>query len=60
MSSKKRGAKVTVICENPACGIQFQARVADRKRGWGKFHNKACAAIVKNSKVVEDGKSQTA
>jgi len=39
---------VDVICENPACGITFPARVADRNRGWGRFCTKACHAVVKN------------
>jgi hypothetical protein len=37
-----RGAKVEVECLQ--CGISFMARVADRKRGWAKFHNKSCKA----------------
>ena len=31
-----------VICKN--CGKEFEARTADVKRGWGKFHNKSCKA----------------
>lgn len=30
-------------CKN--CGIEFEARAADVKRGWGNFHNKSCKAI---------------
>ena len=37
-----RGAKVEVKCSN--CGHKFMARVADRKRGWGKFCSKSCKA----------------
>jgi len=37
-----RGAKVEVKCKG--CGVSFLARVADRKRGWGKFHSKSCKA----------------
>jgi hypothetical protein len=37
-----RGAKVEVKCLQ--CGIAFMARVADRKRGWAKFHSKSCKA----------------
>lgn len=33
---------VDVKCKN--CGEPFQARVADRKRGWGKFCSKSCKA----------------
>ena len=37
-----RGAKVEVSCK--CCGEKFLARVADRKRGWGKFCSKSCKA----------------
>lgn len=38
-----RGARVGVYCA--CCGNKFEARVADRKRGWGKFCSKSCKAI---------------
>lgn len=38
-----RGKKVEVKCER--CKTSFMARVADRKRGWGKFCSKSCKAI---------------
>lgn len=38
-----RGRKVEVKCER--CKTSFMARVADRKRGWGKFCSKSCKAI---------------
>ncbi len=38
-----RGAKVEVKCAR--CKEPFLARVADRKRGWGKFCSKSCKAI---------------
>ena len=41
--SENRGRKVQVKCEG--CGIMFEARVADRKRGWGRFHSKTCKAV---------------
>lgn len=41
-SSSQRGRTVSVKCK---CGTTFQARVADRKRGWGKFCSKSCKAI---------------
>ncbi len=37
-----RGAKVTVKCKS--CKQPFEARVADRQRGWGKFCSKSCKA----------------
>lgn len=42
-------AMVDVKCKG--CGIIFQARVADVKRGWGKFHNKSCKATVQEQRT---------
>lgn len=39
--AKVRGKKVEVKCK---CGEKFMARVADRKRGWGKYCSKSCKA----------------
>ncbi len=38
-----RGAKQTVKCKR--CKEPFEARVADIKRGWGKFCSKSCKAV---------------
>lgn len=38
-----RGATVNVKCK--CCPTMFDARVADRKRGWGLFCNKSCKAF---------------
>lgn len=38
-----RGATVIVKCER--CRDPFEARVADRNRGWGRFCSKSCKAI---------------
>jgi hypothetical protein len=35
------GAKVMASCER--CGREFEARVRDRERGWGRFCSKSCA-----------------
>jgi hypothetical protein len=43
-----RGAKVEITC---ACGTKFMARIADRKRGWGKFCSKSCKASVQESRT---------
>lgn len=43
MALKTRGAKVEVVCGN--CKTKFMARVADRKRGWGKNCSKTCKAV---------------
>jgi hypothetical protein len=44
---------VTVKCKNKSCRQEFQARVADRKRGWGKFCSKSCKAI--HQERITDG-----
>ena len=36
-----RGKTVEVKCK---CGVNFIARIADRKRGWGKYCSKSCKA----------------
>jgi len=36
-------AKQTYKCSN--CGDPFQARTADRARGWARFCSKSCKAI---------------
>jgi hypothetical protein len=33
-----------VECKCKFCDRKFEARVADRKRGWGKFCSKSCKA----------------
>lgn len=44
-----RGAKVEVKCKG--CGKLFMARVADRKRGWGKHCSKSCKAKVQEGRT---------
>jgi hypothetical protein len=41
-SIRTRGETVQVKCA--CCPVIFTARVADRKRGWGKFCSKSCKA----------------
>ena len=38
-----RGSTVQVKCKT--CSNHFEARVADRKRGWGVYCSKSCKAI---------------
>jgi endogenous inhibitor of DNA gyrase (YacG/DUF329 family) len=38
-----KSGHVLVKCK--CCQKEFQARIADRKRGWGKFCSKRCKAI---------------
>ena len=35
----------TAIYKCKCCGTPFEARTADRKRGWAKFCSKSCKAI---------------
>jgi len=44
-----RGAKIEVKCER--CKTPFLARVADRKRGWGRFCSKSCKAIKQEQRT---------
>ncbi len=39
---------VIVVCKNLRCQKSFSVRVADRKRGWGKYCSKSCKASVQN------------
>ena len=40
---------VEVKCQ--CCKKPFKARLADRKRGWGKFCSKSCKAIKQEQKT---------
>jgi len=43
-----RGRTVEVKC---SCGETFTARVADRKRGWGKYCSKSCKAKTQEQRT---------
>lgn len=47
---------VEVKCKNSRCGKMFTARIADRKRGWGKFCSKSCKASKQLSHQVNNWK----
>ena len=47
-------SKVEVKCKQ--CQEPFMARVADRKRGWGKFCSKSCKAKKQTSLKGSDCK----
>jgi hypothetical protein len=32
------------VCAEPSCRMKFQAREADRRRGWARFCSKSCKA----------------
>jgi len=42
-------ATVKVYCKK--CGKEFQAREADRRRGWGVFCSKSCKAAVQEQRT---------
>ncbi len=44
-------AMVDVTCANKRCKAPFKARVADRKRGWGKFCSKGCKASEQEART---------
>lgn len=46
-------ATVTVKCK--CCKQPFEARVADRKRGWGKFCSKSCKAVKQTQNTGSAG-----
>jgi hypothetical protein len=46
-NAQTRGAKVIMKCK--CCKTEFEARVADVKRGWGKFCSKSCKAKKQES-----------
>ncbi len=48
MPKPTRGAKTTTTCAH--CGKPFEARVADLRRGWGKYDTKACKALAQAEK----------
>ena len=43
---KVYGKKETYTCANPECGNEFEARVADRARGFAKYCSRSCAATA--------------
>ena len=49
----QRGAKVEVKCQNKRCGTAFLARVADVKRGWGRFCSKSCKASHQEARTSQ-------
>lgn len=44
-----RAKTVTVKCKR--CKTEFEARVADRNRGWGKFCSKSCKATTQEKRT---------
>lgn len=44
-----RGKKQLVKCR--ACRCEFEARVADIKRGWGKYCSKSCKALYQEHRT---------
>ena len=49
-----RGAKIARKCKS--CGAEFEARVADVKRGWGLYCSKSCKAIKQEGKTGQYAK----
>lgn len=53
--SKARGVKQTFTCEAPNCAVKFQARLIDRKRGWGRTCSRSCSGVLREIEK-RDGK----
>lgn len=49
LASKTSSAKATYKCA--CCGSPFEARTADRARGWAKFCSKRCKAIKQEQRT---------
>jgi hypothetical protein len=47
MSVRGKSKEVTCKC----CGTPFRARIADIKRGWGKYCSKSCKAIKQTQRT---------
>ena len=47
VQSAGRRGKVKRVCDNKGCGVVYEARQADLKRGWGMCCSKSCAASHK-------------
>lgn len=52
--------RATYRCKNPACGMDFTARIADRERGWAQCCSKACAFMVRNPSVLRQARQTPA
>lgn len=56
MTDKPRGAMGTYKCL--CCGGPFQARTADRARGWARYCSKRCKAIKQESRTGQNAAYQ--
>lgn len=44
------GNKIERTCKC-GCGVKFMARIADVKRGWGKYASKSCKAKAQEKRT---------
>jgi len=49
---KQRGSKVEITCKC-GCGRKKMVRIADVKRGWGKYYSKSCKAKEQESRTSQ-------
>lgn len=56
MTDKPRGTMGTYKCL--CCGDTFQARTADRARGWARYCSKRCKAIKQESRTGQNAAYQ--
>ncbi len=55
MTHRHPPGAATVIVKCKRCKNPFHARVADRKRGWGKFCSESCKAIRQTQQTGYSG-----
>lgn len=51
MTDQADGKAATVQVKCDQCKSLFTARVADRKRGWGRFCSKSCKAVKQEKRT---------
>lgn len=47
--------KATYTCANSGCKKPFEARTADRARGWARFCSKQCKAVAQERRTGQHG-----
>lgn len=53
MYKRLRGATGTFECEARGCNKKFEARIADRNRGWARCCSRACASMLRETNFAK-------
>lgn len=56
LQKRPRGTMGTYKCQ--CCGLDFEARTADRARGWARYCSKSCKAIKQEKRTGQHGEHQ--